>query len=78
MISKGEFGRVYHATRLSDGTVFALKQVDLEGMNRLEVSPFRDCAARGLAPKRARPVDKISRRPGAPAAPLSAAGGGHR
>lgn len=39
IISKGAFGKVYRAVRRSDGMVFALKQVDFEGMKRNEVRP---------------------------------------
>ncbi|CAG9460520.1 unnamed protein product [Pedinophyceae sp. YPF-701] len=36
LVSKGSFGKVYKVTRISDGRVFALKEVDLEGMKRAE------------------------------------------
>lgn len=36
IISKGSFGKVYRVTRKADGAVFALKQVDLEGMKRVD------------------------------------------
>mmetsp|Transcript_69851 Transcript_69851/g.221294 ORF Transcript_69851/g.221294 Transcript_69851/m.221294 type:complete len:99 (-) Transcript_69851:1429-1725(-) len=35
-ISKGSFGTVYKVVRKADNRVYALKQIEIEGMNRAE------------------------------------------